>query len=141
VWKLSPFCGKAACKHYKESHRFILVDIGAVELPNELDRCASVAAPIIDDRAAPEDEQGRPDQLLRRGLGRPGSPQVSSRCLVDDGFHARSRRAGPLHRWVMDDAATAELLPARSSLAGRRDARRAPAVQHVSRWTYHLDVS
>jgi len=40
----------------------------------------------------------------------------------------------------MDDAATAEL-PARSSLAAGHDARRGSTVQHVSRWTYHLDVS
>jgi hypothetical protein len=68
------------------------------------------------------------------------SAQVGSRCLVDDWVHARSWRSCPLHRWLMDDAATAEL-PARPSLAAGRDACRAPAVQHVSRWTYHLDVS
>jgi hypothetical protein len=39
----------------------------------------------------------------------------------------------------MDDAATAEL-SARASLAAGRDARRAPAVQYVSRWTHDLDV-
>ena len=53
--------------------------------------------------------------------------------------HARSRRAGPLLRWLMDDAATA-VLPARSSLAPWRDARRAPAVQYLSPWAHHLDV-
>jgi hypothetical protein len=31
------------------------------------------------------------------------SPYVG-RCLVDDWFHARSRRSCPLHRWLMDDA-------------------------------------
>ena len=40
--------------------------------------------------------------------------------------HAGSRRSCPLHRWLMDDAATAQL-PARSSLTAGRDARRAPA--------------
>jgi hypothetical protein len=35
--------------------------------------------------------------------------------------YARSRRTCPLHRWLMDDAATAEL-PERSSLAAGRDA-------------------
>jgi hypothetical protein len=52
----------------------------------------------------------------------------------------RSRRSCPLHRWLMDDAAAAEL-PARLPARPRRDARRAPAVQYVSRWTYNLDVS
>jgi hypothetical protein len=59
---------------------------------------------------------------------------------VDDWFHARSRRARPLHRRLMDDAATAEL-PARSPARPRRDARRAPAVQYVSRWAHDLDMS
>ncbi len=67
------------------------------------------------------------------------SAQVTSRCLVDDWFHARSRRSCPLHRWLMDNAATAEL-PARSPARPRRDARRAPAVQHVSRWAHDLDT-
>ena len=67
------------------------------------------------------------------------SAQVSSRCLVDDWHHVRSRRAGPLHRWLMDDAVAAEL-PAWSSIPAGRNACRAPAVRHVSRWTYHLDV-
>jgi hypothetical protein len=40
----------------------------------------------------------------------------------------------------MDDVATAEL-PARSSVTAGRDAGRASAVQHVSRWAHHLDVS
>jgi hypothetical protein len=48
------------------------------------------------------------------------SAQLSSRCLVDDWLHARSRRAGPLHRWLVDDAAAAELpaVIAWSELAG-----------------------
>jgi hypothetical protein len=40
----------------------------------------------------------------------------------------------------MDDPATAEL-PARAPARPRRDARRAPAVQRVSRWTHDLDMS
>ena len=40
--------------------------------------------------------------------------QVSSRCLVDDWFYARSRPFGPLHRWLMDNAAAE--LPALSTL-------------------------
>jgi hypothetical protein len=54
--------------------------------------------------------------------------------------HALSRRSCPLHRWDVDDAATAEL-PARSSLAAGRNACRASTVQYMSRRTYHLDVS
>ena len=48
------------------------------------------------------------------------SAQDTSRCLADDWFHARSRRAGPLHRWLVDDAAAAELpaVIAWSELAG-----------------------
>jgi hypothetical protein len=58
--------------------------------------------------------------------------------LVDDWFHARSRRASPLHRWLMDGAAAAEL-PARSSIPAGRDACRAPAV--LMPWRAHdMDV-
>jgi hypothetical protein len=67
------------------------------------------------------------------------SAQVTSRCLVDDWFHARSRRASLLHRWGVDDAAAAEL-PARSSARPQRDARRAPALLVPWR-THDLDVS
>jgi hypothetical protein len=58
---------------------------------------------------------------------------------VDDWFHARSWRSCPLHRWVVDDAATAEL-PARSPARPRRDAGWAPAVQYVSWWAHNLGV-
>jgi hypothetical protein len=54
-------------------------------------------------------------------------------------FHARSRRSCPLHRRVVDDTAAAAV-PCPPSARTGPDARRAPAVQHVSRWTYHLDV-
>src|SRR6201996_2433399 len=49
---------------------------------------------------------------------------------------ARSRRSCPLHRWLVDDAATAEL-PARSPARPRRDAGRAPAVRHDAALLYH----
>jgi hypothetical protein len=52
--------------------------------------------------------------------------------------HARSRRAGPLHRWLVDDAAAAEL-PARSSLPARRDASRSSAVL-LQGWAHDMDM-
>ena len=93
------------------------------------------------------------DSILHRGV--PRSQRFKAWCLTttnigrpaaqaDDGpvvrsCYARSRHSCPLHRWLVDDAATAEL-PARASVTAGRDARRAPAVQHVSRWTHDLDV-
>jgi hypothetical protein len=75
--------------------------------------------------------------LTTTNMGRPAAQ-------ADDGpvvrsCYARSRHSCPLHRWLVDDAATAEL-PARASVTAGRDARRPPAVQHVSRWTHDLDV-
>ena len=48
-------------------------------------------------------------------------PSLELEASVDDWFHARSRRSCPLHRWLMDDAATAEL-PFRPSLSAWRHA-------------------
>src|SRR5262249_52589133 len=45
-----------------------------------------------------------------------------------------------LHRWRMDDAATGEF-PCRPSAGTGPDARRTSAVQYVSRWAHHQDVS
>jgi hypothetical protein len=81
-------------------------------------------ASVSDSRAPTGDPQDQDDERQLTGL--PWN-------------HARSRRAGPLHRWLVDNAATAEL-PARSSLATRHDACRAPAVQHVLRWAHDLDT-
>jgi hypothetical protein len=81
-------------------------------------------------RAAPVESRGGPINYSDAELMRLGSVAYVSRCLVDDWFHARSRRPCPLHRWLMDDATTAEL-PARSPARPQRDARRAPAVQYV----------
>lgn len=52
--------------------------------------------------------------------------------------YARSRRSGPLHRWLMDGPATSAL-PARSPAWPRRDARRAPAVL-MPRRSHDLDL-
>ena len=61
----------------------------------------------------PQNEEPPPAAARRRWsrCRAPGNPndsvlsaQDTSRCLADDLFHARSRQAGPLHRWLMDDA-------------------------------------
>jgi hypothetical protein len=66
------------------------------------------------------------------GCGRDG------RKLTGLPNHARSRRSCPLHRWLVDHAAAAEL-PTRSSLPVWRDARRAPAVL-MPRRSHDLDL-
>jgi hypothetical protein len=87
----------------------------------------------------PMDRSSRPTAYVY-----PATGCISIRCGRDGrkltGLpwnRARSRRAGPLHRWLVDDAATAEV-PARPSPPAWRDAGRPPAVL-MPRRSHDLD--